>query len=129
VLKSRQLPDGTILTPPTIVGIYNLSKGYENFNLVVKDDEGNISSISTIATYTISGSTFTEEAIYIAHNDRTGMKSDFTKTRGSSEMVLKRDFLLSGCPFFYLFFKSLKQQREPKLPFVYSIIIVSDSSD
>ena len=88
VLESRQLPDGTILTPPAIAGLYNVSGGYVNFNLAVKDNEGNVSSRSSIATYTISDSTYTEEAIYSAGNDGTGMKYDFTKKSGSSEMVM-----------------------------------------
>lgn len=88
VLESRQLPDGTILTPPAIAGLYNVSGGYVNLNIAVKDAEGNVSSRSSIATYTISGSTYTEEAIYFADNDGTGIKYDFTKKSGSSEMVV-----------------------------------------
>jgi len=87
VLESRKLPDGTILTPPAIVGLYSMDDGYLNFNLAVKDTEGNTTSRSFIGTYTISGSTYTEEIHYSGDNDGTGMKYDFTKKSGSSEMV------------------------------------------
>ena len=88
VLESRQLPDGTILTPPAIVGLYNVSGGYMNFNIAIKDNQGNVSSRSHIATYKISGSTYTRESIYLAENDGTGIKYDFDKKSGSSEMVI-----------------------------------------
>ena len=101
VMESRTLPDGTVLTPPAVVGLYTMDDGYVNFNLAVKHSDGKVWSRSDIATYSISGSTYTEEHLYTAINDGTGMKHDFTKRSGSSEMVMSEgnvelEFPVSG---------------------------------
>jgi len=88
VLKSRQLVDGTTLVQPTVAGLYVISGGYMSFNLAVKDNQGKIISRSAIATYKISGATYAVELLYDAVNDGTGMKYDFSKKQGSSDMVI-----------------------------------------
>ena len=88
VLESRQLPDGTILTPPAIAGLYVLSEGYMSLNRAAKDTQGNITSRSAVGTYTISGSTYSLELIYNAVNDGTKISYDFDKKSGSSEMTM-----------------------------------------
>jgi hypothetical protein len=88
VLQSRELPDGTTLTAPDVEGLYNLIGGYMNLNRAVKDNQGNITSRSAVGTYKISGSTYTMELVYTAENDGEGVKYDFSKRPGSSEMVM-----------------------------------------
>ena len=88
MLKSRELQDGTILTPPAVAGLYNIGGGYMSFNLAVKDNKGNIILRSALATYTISGSTYAVKLFFTAENDGTGIKYDFSKRSGSSEMMM-----------------------------------------
>ncbi len=88
VLQSRELPDGTVLTPPAVAGVYILSDGYMSLNRAAKDKDGNVTSRSAVGTYKISGSTYSLELIYNAVNDGTGIKYDFDKKSGSSEMVM-----------------------------------------
>jgi hypothetical protein len=88
VLQSRELADGTILTPPSVAGLYVLRDGYMSLNRAAKDSKGNITSRSAIGTYKIKGSTYSMELIYNAGNDGTGISYDFDKKSGSSEMVI-----------------------------------------
>ncbi len=88
VLESRQLPDGTTLTPPAVAGLYVLSEGYMSLNRAAKDTKGNLTSRSAIGKYAISGSTYSLELIYNAVNDGTGTSYDFDKKSGSSEMAM-----------------------------------------
>jgi hypothetical protein len=39
-LVSRQLPDGTVLKPPDIMGLLTYTKSHRNFNIVWKDATG-----------------------------------------------------------------------------------------
>ena len=87
VLQSRELADGTVLTPPDVVGLYNLEDGRINFNFAAKDKSGNILSRSLVGRYNITGSTYAVDVHYTAENDGTGIKYDFSKRTGSSEMV------------------------------------------
>ena len=48
VLHSRVLTDGTVLEPPDILGLYSVSKGHVNFNLMRKNKDGKVHSTSSI---------------------------------------------------------------------------------
>lgn len=88
VLESRKLTDGTILTPPDAVGLYTLVDGHVNFNVASKHKDGTIHSRSMVGTYEISGSTYSVDVHYIAENDGTGIKYDFSKRSGLAEMTM-----------------------------------------
>src|SRR5919108_1641352 len=42
----RKFPDGTVLKPPDIMGVFTYTKTHRNFNLVQKDATGKFSSSS-----------------------------------------------------------------------------------
>ncbi len=88
VLESRELADGTVLTPPAVAGLYTLSGGNMNLNRAVQDKDGKITSRSAIGSYKISGPMYTLELSYTAENDGSGVKYDFTKRSGSTQMVM-----------------------------------------
>ena len=63
-LSSRQLPDGTVLKPPDIIGLQTYTKGYRNFNLLSKDAEGKFTSLSIVSTYTLTPTEYTETPLF-----------------------------------------------------------------
>lgn len=87
VLESRVLADGTAIKPPELIGLYNLSAGYINFNLVRKDTNGKIQSISYVGKYTFNKNEYSQEILYFSVNDEiggSGINYDFTKKSGTS---------------------------------------------
>ena len=49
-LVSRTLPDGTVLKPPDIMGLFTYTKTHRNFNIVIKDAMGKFYSYSLVPT-------------------------------------------------------------------------------
>ena len=49
-LISRKLPDGTMLKPPDIMGLYTFTKTHIHFNIVRKDATGKFRSSSIVST-------------------------------------------------------------------------------
>lgn len=88
VLESRELADGTVLTPPNAVGLYTLIDGHVNFNVASKHEDGKIHSRSMVGTYKITGSTYAVDVHYTAENDGSGIKYNFSKRTGSEEMTM-----------------------------------------
>ena len=67
VLDYRELPDGTKVREPEIVGMLTYTKDRRNFN-VYWADAGKGSSISLISKYTFSESEYSEDNIFYAEN-------------------------------------------------------------
>jgi len=91
VLQSRVLTDGTVLEPPDIIGLYSVSKGYVNFNLMWKNKDGKVHSISSIGRVKISSKEYYEEFIYRMTNDEIngkGVVYDFKKKSGASPVKI-----------------------------------------
>ena len=92
VLESREFPDGSLVTPPVIVGLYNLDAGHVNFNLLQRGNGGKALSMSFIGTYTFTPAEFTQEILYFSVNDQisgAGVEYDFEKKSGSSPVTVK----------------------------------------
>ena len=62
-LVSRTLKDGTVLTPPDVVGLQTYTKEYRQFNIVSKDAEGKRTSRSIIASYKLTPTEYTEATL------------------------------------------------------------------
>jgi hypothetical protein len=73
-LISRQLPDGTRLSPPDIMGLWTHTKSHRNFNLVRKDATGKFSSRSTVSTYKLTATEYSETVLFSIVNDQIGGK-------------------------------------------------------
>src|SRR5438046_7571738 len=73
-LVSRDLPDGTKQVPPNIVGLITYTTKYRNFNIYWKGANGKPVSISSIATYQLTGTEYRETNVYYAVNDEAGGK-------------------------------------------------------
>jgi hypothetical protein len=73
-LISRKLPDGTVLKPPEIMGLWTHTKSHRNFNLVRKDATGKFSSRSTVSTYKLTATEYSETVLFSIVNDQIGGK-------------------------------------------------------
>jgi hypothetical protein len=73
-LLSRQLPDGTRLSPPDIMGLWTYTKTHRNFNIVQKDAAGKFRSFSLVSTYTLTGTEYRETLLFSIRTDQIGGK-------------------------------------------------------
>jgi hypothetical protein len=73
-LISRQLPDGTVLKPPDIMGLYTYTKSHRHFNIVLKDATGKFYSDSVGATYKLTATEYSETRLFGIVNDQIGGK-------------------------------------------------------
>jgi len=69
-LISRQPPDGTMLKPPDIMGVWIYSKNHRTFNSVRKDTSSKFSS--TVSTYKLTTSEYSETLLFSIRNNQIG---------------------------------------------------------
>ncbi len=72
VLESRALPDGTMIKPPEIIGLYNLNNGYINLNIIRRNNEDKVYSLTLVGKYKLSATEFYEERLFFMINDEIG---------------------------------------------------------
>jgi hypothetical protein len=73
-LTSRKLPDGTMLKPPDIMGLYTFTKTHINFNIVRKDATGKFASFSHVSTYKLTATEYSETRLFSIRTDQIGGK-------------------------------------------------------
>ena len=73
-LISRKLPDGTMLSPPDIMGLYTYTKTHRHFNIVLKDATGKFYSDSVGSTYTLTATEYSDTRLFGIVNDQIGGK-------------------------------------------------------
>ena len=73
-LISRQLPDGTMLRPPEIIGLCTFTKSHRNFNFVRKDATGKFASRSMVSTYKLTATEYSETLLFSIVNNQIGGK-------------------------------------------------------
>jgi hypothetical protein len=73
-LVARQFPDGTTLKPPEIMGLWTYTKTHRNFNIVRKDATGKFSSRSSVSTYQLTATEYSETVLFSIVNDQIGGK-------------------------------------------------------
>jgi hypothetical protein len=73
-LISRQFPDGTVLRPPEIMGLWTYTKTHRNFNIVQKDAAGKFRSFSLVSTYMLTATEYTETLLFSIRTDQIGGK-------------------------------------------------------
>ena len=73
-LVSRTLPNGTVLKPPAIMGLFTYTKTHRNFNIVIKDATGKFYSYSLVSTYTLTPTEYSETRLFSILNDQPGGK-------------------------------------------------------
>ena len=89
MLEYRLLPDGKRLESSEVIGMMTYTKDRRNMNVYWSED-GKATSISVIATYSLSETEYTEKDIYFAKNDAgSGIVYDLSGKSGKSPVVAK----------------------------------------
>ena len=86
-LISRQLPDGTMLRPPDIIGLWTYTKSHRNFNIVLKDATGKFSSFSLVSTYKLTATECSETLLFSIRTDQIGGKDIVYDLSGKTQSV------------------------------------------
>lgn len=86
-LSARKLPDGTMLKPPDIMGLFTFTKSHRNFNIVLKDATGKFYSYSLVSTYTLTPSAYSETRLFSILSDQIGGKDIVYELSGKTESV------------------------------------------
>jgi hypothetical protein len=86
-LISRKLPDGPMLSPREIMGLFTYTKTHRNFNIVQKDATGRFRSFSVVSTYTLTATEYTETLLFSILNDQIGGKDVVYDLSGKTQSV------------------------------------------
>ena len=73
-LLSRKLPDGTMLNPPDLMGLWTYTKSHRNLNIVRKDATGKFTSRSLVSTYKLTATEYSETLLFHIRTDQIGGK-------------------------------------------------------
>ena len=90
-LVKRQLPDGTVQTPPTVAGMWTMVKGHRQLNVFWHTAEGKPASAGAISTYRIGPHEYTETLIYFVIDDGSGKPVPYNVSGESKSVVVTRD--------------------------------------
>ena len=71
-LLRRELPDGTIQTPPTVAGLYTLTNGLRHLNVFWRTPDSKPASIGVISTVKLTINEYTETLLAFALDDGSG---------------------------------------------------------
>jgi hypothetical protein len=66
----RQLPDGAMLKPPNIMGLWIYSKEDRIFNFIRKDASGKFASLSLVSTYKLTATEYSETLLFSIRNNQ-----------------------------------------------------------
>ena len=91
-LISRKLPDGTMLKPPDIMGLYTFTKTHINFNIVRKDATGKFASFSYVSTYKLTATEYSDTRLFSIRTDQIGGKDivyDLSGQTGSTPVKME----------------------------------------
>jgi hypothetical protein len=86
-LVSRQLPDGTMQSPPAIMGLLTYTKSHRNFNVIWKDATGKFFSYSLVSTYQLTPTEYRETMLFSILNDQIGGKDTVYDVSGKTQSV------------------------------------------
>ena len=73
-LISRQFPNGTMLRPPDVMGLWTYTKTHRNLNVIRKDATGKFASFSLVSTYTLTATEYSETVLFSIRTDQIGGK-------------------------------------------------------
>jgi hypothetical protein len=83
-LISRRTPDGMMLRPPEVMGLFTYTKTHRNFNILQKDAAGTFRSFSVVSTYTLTAAEYTETLLFSLRTDQTGGKEPIYDLSGQT---------------------------------------------
>ena len=100
-LVRRELPDGTILLPPTVKGILTYTKEFRIFSVLWQDDTGKFYSESYVARYTLTDEEYVETQEYLIVDDQIGGKGisyDLSDTMATSKVAIDGERITFALP-------------------------------
>lgn len=101
-LISRQSPDGTMLRPPEIMGLYTYTKSHRNFNIVLKHASGKFFSHSMVSRYKLTATEYRETLLVSIFNDQIdgkGIVYDLTEKTKSVPVKMEGGRIQFKLPF------------------------------
>jgi hypothetical protein len=101
-LISRKLADGTMLSPPDVMGLWTYTKSHRNYNSAQKDVTGKFRSRSMVSTYKLTASEYTETLVFsIVNNQIAGKEpvSDFSGQTRSAPVTVEGTRIRFKMPF------------------------------
>ncbi len=91
-LVMRELPDGTKVYPPAIAGLYTLSKGQRNLNVLWHNAQGKVASFSSVSLFKLTHGEYTETLIYNLLSDTASDQGPVYNLSGETRTApVKRD--------------------------------------
>jgi hypothetical protein len=82
-LVSRTLPDGTMQSPPDIMGLMTYTKGHRTVNVMWKEPDGKIYALALGSTYTLTPREYSETLLFVIETDQiTGTGPTMTSCVG-----------------------------------------------
>lgn len=91
-MVARDLPDGTRITPPQVMGMASLSKGQRNLNVLWHSPSGKPASYSLMSTYVLTNTSYTETVLFSIFNDPDNPQSPLYNLAGETKsMPVTRD--------------------------------------
>jgi hypothetical protein len=88
-LVSRTLPDGTVLYPPDVVGLFTMMDGYRVVSVFGKDAEGKAFAVSHGVSYTMTPTEITETNLFFHAENLNGQAiNDFSGQTGTSPVTV-----------------------------------------
>lgn len=90
-LVKRELPDGTIQTPPTVVGLGTLVKGMRHLNVFWRTPEGKPASFGIISKITLTSNEYTETLLASAFDDGSGRPVSYNFSGETKSAVVTRE--------------------------------------
>ena len=84
---SRKLPDGTMLSPPDLMGLWTYTKSHRNLNIVLKDATGKFTSRSLVSTYKLTATEYSETLLFTIRTDQIGGKDIVYDLSGETRSV------------------------------------------
>jgi hypothetical protein len=89
-LASRKLPDGTVQSPPNIMGALTYTKTHRNFNVIWKDAQGKFFSYSLVSTYKLTPTEYSETILFSILNDQiSGKEIVYNLSRPTQSIPVK----------------------------------------
>ena len=90
-LVKRQLPDGTIQTPPTVVGLYTVVNGQRHLNVFWRTPEGKPASVGSVSKVRLTSNDYTETLIASVFDDGSGQPVAYNFSGETKSAVITRE--------------------------------------
>jgi hypothetical protein len=89
-LIKRQLPDGTVLTPPAVVGVHTVFNGMRHLNVFWHTPDGKPASIGVVSRVKLDGDSLAETMLAFTLDDGSGKPALYDFSGGTRTVPVSR---------------------------------------